>query len=227
MPAVLLHGFAGTARHWDRVVAVAGIDAVAPALSDAEPLSPDGVAALAAASAPGRFVLAGYSMGGRLALHVALALPERVSRLVLVSASAGIEDAGERERRRTADEALAAEIDAHDIEWFVERWRGVGLFAGDPPWVIEEVAREERRCMPAALAACMRAFGPGTMAPMWGRLGELTMPVVVMAGERDERYVAAGRRLAQAIPDAELRVIPAAGHRLALEAPDAVARALQ
>ena len=225
MPAVLLHGFAGTARHWDRVLAF-GLDAVTPTLSDADPLTPDGVSTLASAAAPGRFALAGYSMGGRLALHAALAMPERIERLVLVSASAGIEDAGERERRREADEALAREIEGHDIDWFVERWRAVPLFAGDPPSVVDEVARDERRCTPAALAACLRAFGPGSMAPVWDRVAELAMPVTVLAGERDEQYVAAGQRLAAAIPGAELRVVPGAGHRLALEAPDAIAAAV-
>ena len=225
MPAVLLHGFAGTARHWDRVLAF-GVDAVTLALSDADPLTADGVADLAAAAAPGKFTLAGYSMGGRLALHAALAMPERVERLVLISASAGIEDAGARTRRREADEALASEIAGHDIEWFVERWRTVALFAGDPSWVAEEVARDERRCPPATLAACLRAFGPGAMTPVWDRLGELAMPVTVLAGERDEQYVAAGRRLAGAIGNAGFQIVPGAGHRLALEAPEAIAAAL-
>ena len=225
MPAVLLHGFAGTGRHWDRVLAF-GLDAVTPTLSDADPMTPDGVSTLAAASAPGRFTLAGYSMGGRLALHAALAMPERVERLVLVSASAGIEDPGERRRRREADEAFAAQIERHDIEWFVERWRAVPLFAGDPPSVVDEVARDERRCTPPTLAACLCAFGPGAMAPVWDRLGELTMPVTVLAGERDEQYVAAGERLVSAISTSELRVVPGAGHRLALEAPEAIATAL-
>ena len=192
MPAVLLHGFAGTARHWDRVVAL-GVDAVAPGLDDADPLTPDGVAALVAASAGGPLTLAGYSMGARLALHA----------------------------------ALAADIERHDIEWFVERWRALPLFAHDPPWVAEEVAREERRCTPAALAASLRTFGPGAMVPMWGRLCELAMPVAVLAGERDERYVAAARRLAREIPHAHLEIVPGAGHRLALEAPAEVARALR
>ncbi len=223
MRAVLLHGFAGSARQWDRV----GVDALALELADARPLTPDGVVALVAASAPARVTLGGYSMGGRLALHVALALPELVERLVLVSASAGIEDGGERARRRADDEALASQIERHDIEWFVEHWRALALFAADPPWVSEEVAREQRRCAPATLGATLRAFGPGAMAPMWDRLGELAMPVVVLAGERDERYVAAARRLARAIPDAELELVPGAGHRLALEAPGAVASALR
>jgi 2-succinyl-6-hydroxy-2,4-cyclohexadiene-1-carboxylate synthase len=225
VPTVLLHGFAGTARHWDGVLAF-GVEALTLTLSDADPLTPDGVAGLAAAAAPGRFALAGYSMGGRLALHAALAMPERVERLVLISASAGIEDAGARARRRKADETLATEIAGHDIEWFVERWRALSLFAEDPAWIVEDVARDERRCTPAALAACLRAFGSGAMAPMWDRLGELAIPVTVLAGERDEQYVAAGRRLAEMIPHAELQVVADAGHRLALEAPQAIATAL-
>jgi 2-succinyl-6-hydroxy-2,4-cyclohexadiene-1-carboxylate synthase len=224
---VLLHGFAGTARHWDRVAAALGPSpALALDLLDADPLTPDGVAALVSARAPERFTLVGYSMGGRLALHSALALGTRVERLVLVSASAGIDDLAARERRRAADEQLAGEIELRGIDWFVERWRGVPLFAGDADWVHEDVAVDERRSTPASLAASLRAFGPGSMTPMWDRLGELTRPVAILAGERDEAYVTAGRRLAGALPDATLTIVPGAGHRLALEAPDAVAAAI-
>jgi 2-succinyl-6-hydroxy-2,4-cyclohexadiene-1-carboxylate synthase len=227
--AVLLHGFAGRAGHWDRVIAATAatrIEPLAVELGDAEPLTPDGVAALIAARAPAQFVLAGYSMGARTALYAALALAGRVERLVLVSGSAGIEDPAARTDRRAADEALAAAIEREGIEWFVARWSGVALFADDPSWVADAVAREERSCDPAVLAASLRGLGPGSMAPMWDRLGELAMPVAVLAGERDERYVVEGRRLAAAIPGATLEVVEGAGHRLALEAPHAVARAL-
>jgi 2-succinyl-6-hydroxy-2,4-cyclohexadiene-1-carboxylate synthase len=220
---VLLHGFAGTARHWDRL----GAEALAIDLARADPLTPDGVTALVAERAPARFTLAGYSMGGRLALHVALALPERVRRLVLVSASAGIEDPGERARRREADEKLAASIEREGVDSFVRYWRSVPLFADDPPWVADAVEEDERRNDAATLAATLRAFGPGAMTPMWDRLGELAMPVAVLAGERDERYVAQARRLAAALPDAVLTIVPGAGHRLAIEAPRAVTAALR
>jgi len=229
-PVVLLHGFAATARHWDRVVAAMApgrCEVLALQVSDATPLDPEGVVALVAARAPERFVLAGYSMGGRLALRAALELGARVSRLVLISASAGIEDAAARAARRAADEALAAEIERGSIDDFVERWRAVALFAADPDWVAEEVAEDERRCTPAQLAASLRGLGPGAIAPMWDRLGELAMPVAVLAGERDARYVEEGRRLAAAIADATLEVVAGAGHRLALEAPAAVAAAIR
>jgi pimeloyl-ACP methyl ester carboxylesterase len=92
--------------------------------------------------------------------------------------------------------------------------------------VADEVAADERRLTPAALAASLRGLGPGAMAPMWDRLGELAMPVSVLAGARDTRYVEQGRRLVAAIRDATLEIVAGAGHRLALEAPAAAARAL-
>ena len=228
-PVVFLHGFAATARHWDRVVDALPPERFTPLaldLADADPLTPDGVAALVAGSCYERFVLVGYSMGGRLALHTALAIPERVGRLVLISASAGIADAGERADRRAADEALAAAIEQDSIEEFVERWRRVPLFANDPDWVREEVAADELRCSPAVLAATLRNLGAAAMTPMWDRLGELRMPVALLTGANDGAYVDAGRRMAAAIGHATLSVVPAVGHRLALEAPKAVVAAV-
>ena len=165
-------------------------------------------------------------MGARLALHAALAMPERVERLVLVSASAGIEDDAERAARAAADEALAAAIERGPIDEFIARWARLPLFESDPPWVREKVASEGRDCDPAVLAACLRSLGAGAMTPMWDRLGELAMEVAVLAGERDSRYVELGRRLAAGLPRAKLTVVADAGHRIALEAPGAVAAAI-
>jgi 2-succinyl-6-hydroxy-2,4-cyclohexadiene-1-carboxylate synthase len=229
-PVVFLHGFAATARHWDRVVAALRPERWIPLaldLADADPLTPDGVSSLVGRSCDERFVLVGYSMGGRLALHTALAIPERVSRLVLLSASAGIADAGERAARRAAEEALAAEIEHGPISAFIERWRAVPLFASDPDWVLDEVAADELRCSPPVLVASLRNLGPGAMTPMWERLGELRMPVALLAGADDGAYVDAGRRMAAAIEHATLSVVPGVGHRVALQAPEAVVRALE
>lgn len=228
-PVVFLHGFAASPRHWDRVIAALPADRYDPialSLSEAEPLSPDGVADLVANATGGDFKLVGYSMGGRLALHAALAMPERVTRLVLISTSAGIADDGERAARRAADDALAEEIQRGSISSFIERWRAVELFARDPDWVHDEVAADERRCTPAQLAACLRGLGAGAMAPMWDRLGELRMPVAVLAGELDLAYARIGRRLAALIENSTFSALPGVGHRVALVAPEAVAAAI-
>lgn len=220
-PVVALHGFAGTGATWS----AADPAALAPDLPGhgtarlVEPTFTRCVEHVLAA-APERFVLAGYSMGGRIALHVALAAPERVTRLVLVSATAGIEDGGERAARRAADEALAAEFERLPIEEVAERWVSQPLFSRDPPEARALQRVDVLRNDPAGLAAALRGIGTGAMTPLWDRLGELRMPATVLAGERDAKYVALGERLTAALPGAELRVVPGAGHGLPREAPD-------
>lgn len=226
---VMLHGFGGTARQWDRVVALIDRDRYSPValeLGDATPLSLAGAVELVARAQSGPFVLCGYSMGGRVALHVALAMPALVSRLVLVSTSAGIEQAEARSARLAADELLAVETEDGSVEDFIVRWRRTALFAEDPAWVQEVVAEDTRRLTPQLLAATLRAYSAGLLEPLWGRLGSLEMPVAVLAGERDTRYRELGQRLAGELARGSYALVRGAGHRIAIEAPAAVAGAL-
>jgi 2-succinyl-6-hydroxy-2,4-cyclohexadiene-1-carboxylate synthase len=177
------------------------------------------------ARAPERFVLCGYSLGGRVALHVALAAPERVTRLVLVSTTAGIENAVERAERSAADHRLADELERVPFENFIERWRTQPLFADEPPEVGELAREDQRRNRPDALAAVLRGIGSGEMTPLWDRLGELTMPVTILVGDRDAKFQALGRRMIELLPAGELAILPG-GHGLPLENPAAVALAL-
>jgi 2-succinyl-6-hydroxy-2,4-cyclohexadiene-1-carboxylate synthase len=232
---VLLHGFSGTRRAWDGVIARLDRERYRPLPLDlaghGDALAPDGAITFAScvdsvlAAAPPRFALCGYSMGGRIALHVALAAPERVSRLVLVSCSAGIDDRAERAARRAADRRLADELEHGAFEQFIQRWRSQPLFADDPPDVDERAREDQRRNDPRALAAALRALGTGEMASLWGRIGELAMPLTFVAGERDLKFRAIGERLVALAPDARL-VVVAGGHALALESPAALARAI-
>lgn len=222
---VALHGFAGSGRSWDRVAEVLGDRwrVWAPDL----PVALEDCIAAVLHGAPERFVLAGYSMGGRVALHVTLAAPERVERLVLVSTTGGIEDPAERAARRAADEELAARTEAGTIDEFADAWTAQPLFAGDPPEVVASWREELRRNRPAALAASLRGLGAGVLPPVWDKLGELRMPATVVVGERDAKYGAIGERLVSALPGAgPAVVVPGAGHGLLREAPEAVAAAI-
>ena len=232
---VLLHGFGATRRAWDGVIAALDRERYRPLALDlpghgdaSEGAGPVTFAACVAhvlARSPERFTLCGYSMGGRVALHVALAAPERVARLVLVASTAGIDSDEERAERRRADHALADELEHGPYEQFIERWRAQPLFAGDPP-AVDRLAREDqRRNRPAALAAVLRGIGTGEMPPLWSRLPELSMPVTVIAGERDAKFHELGERMVAQLPDAQMRVV-AGGHVLPLESPGAVAGAL-
>ncbi len=237
-PLLLLHGFMQTGRGWDEVVRHLGGERYRPLAPDIRghgaaatrrPIDAASCVADVARLGGARFALAGYSQGGRLALQVALADPGRVSRLVLVSATAGIDDDAERARRRAADEQLAAwiEADGRLMTEVADRWGAQPLFASQPPQVAQ-AARVDRLCNePVHVAAALRGIGTGVMEPLWDRLGELgEMPVSVLAGELDAKYVALGERLVRQLPNAALTVVPAAGHALALEAPAAVAAAI-
>ena len=229
---LLLHGFTQTGRSWDGVIASLPPEsyrALAPDLRGhgaAAALRPVTFAACVddlLALAPDRFVLTGYSMGGRLALALALAAPERVRRLVLVSATAGLADAGGRARRREHDEGLALELERDGLESFVRAWGAQPLFEGQPEEVRRLADADRLRNDAAGLAASLRGMGVGVMEPLWSRLGELPMPAVVVAGARDTRYVEIGERLVAAIPQATLITVPGAGHAVPLEWPAAVA----
>jgi len=233
---ILLHGFAGTRHGWDLVAERLHPERYRPlALDlrghgearDERPITFAACVADVAAAAPERFVLCGYSLGGRVALHVALAHPQRVSRLVLVASTAGIDDPQLRAERREADDKLAADAERGTIEAFAERWMHQPLFAGTPPAAAAHWRADILRNDPAALAAVLRGLGAGAMDPLWDRLGELDgMPVTVIAGERDGRYAAIGRRLTGTLAGARLLLVPGAGHGLPREAPQAVAAAI-
>ena len=229
---LLLHGFAGTGRSWDPVIQAAADPQWRPNAPDlpghggagisAGEEVPEAAAAVAEVFAPVR-TLAGYSMGGRIALRMALDRPGCAERLVLVSMSPGIEDDAGRERRREDDDALADRFERMSPEEIADLWLAGPLFADDPPEAQQRARKQILACQPADLAQALRQLGPGAMEPMWERLGELRLPVTIVVGERDERYREIAGRMATEIPQAEVVVIPGAGHALPREAPEALA----
>jgi 2-succinyl-6-hydroxy-2,4-cyclohexadiene-1-carboxylate synthase len=231
---VLLHGFTHTGASWDPVVAALGESyrALAPdirghgAASERTPVSLEAVLGDLGALEPPRFTLAGYSMGGRIALHAALALRGRVDRLVLIGASPGIADPAERTARRAADEELARELEDSSIEEFAERWAQTPVLAGQPPAVATAVHADRLRNRPAGLARALRGLGTGVLPSLWERLGEIAAPVALVVGERDRKFTAIADEMAGRLADAEVIVVPGVGHAVHLEAPERVARTI-
>jgi 2-succinyl-6-hydroxy-2,4-cyclohexadiene-1-carboxylate synthase len=150
-----------------------------------------------------------------------------VERLVLVGASPGIADPAERAERRRADEALAERIEAIGVEAFAEEWGAQPLFAGQDPRVAAAAHADRLRNTAGGLAAALRGLGTGVMEPLWDRLGELAMPVLLVAGALDTRFVAIAERMARLIPASSLEVVADAGHSVHLERPDAFTDALE
>jgi 2-succinyl-6-hydroxy-2,4-cyclohexadiene-1-carboxylate synthase len=232
---VLLHGFTQTRQSWRRTIAALDgryYRAVAPDLpghglmSERRPASLAATLAYLAALIDEPHVLGGYSMGGRIALHAALARPGLVERLVLVGASPGLADVTERAERRAADEALADRIERDGLEAFAAEWAELPLWEGQAERVRAAANADRLRNTAAGLAAALRGLGTGVLPPLWDRLGELTMPVTLVVGERDAKFRATAERMAERLPAASIVVVPGAGHAAQLERPELVAAAL-
>jgi 2-succinyl-6-hydroxy-2,4-cyclohexadiene-1-carboxylate synthase len=231
---VLAHGFTQTARSWrpferalqQRIASAETVAVDLPGHGDAAVPPASGLweSASHLVSVGGRGTYIGYSMGGRVSLHAALAHPDAVRSLVLVGATAGIDDHDERAERRAADERLAERLESIGVEAFVDDWLANPLFAGLD--ATTSLRTDRLRNTAAGLAASLRATGTGVQEPLWSRLGEIGVPALVMAGEYDEKFRALGVRLAAALPQATFVVIEGAGHSVHLEQPDATAEAV-
>jgi len=232
---VLLHGFTHTGRSWDAVVAALGerYRPLTPDLrghgsaSDATPATLTAVLSDLDALAEGRFALVGYSMGGRLALHYALARPERVARLVLIGSSPGIADGRERVARLEADERLAQEIERLPVAEFADRWALTPTLAGQPPEVAARARADRLRNTPRGLARALRGLGTGALEPLWHRLSGVQAPVMLIVGERDRKFAQIARRMEKALPHGRVEVVPGAGHAVHLERPGTVAALIE
>jgi 2-succinyl-6-hydroxy-2,4-cyclohexadiene-1-carboxylate synthase len=230
---VLLHGFTNTGRSWDGVsAALSGFESLAPDLrghgasSGARPVTLDAVIGDIADLSPEAFSLVGYSMGGRIALHAALMLHDRVQRLVLIGASPGLRDATARAQRRAADERLADELERSTIERFAARWASTRLLADQSPVVRAKVNEDRLRNRPAGLAAALRGLGTGVLPSLWPRLERLAIPVELVVGERDDKFRTVARQMVEQLPDGRLTVVPGAGHAVHWEMPNAVANTI-
>ncbi len=229
---VLVHGFTQTGASWRTVAAalrahheVCAIDL--PGHGRSGEIAADDLAGAARllGETGGKASYVGYSLGGRTCLTLALDAPRLVERLVLVGATPGIADPAERAERRAADDALAARLEGDarapgGLDAFLDEWLAGPLFANLSPEQADRAARAGNA--PARLAGALRALGTGAQPPSWDRLCTLKMPVLVCAGERDEKFRAIGAAMVGAIGgNARLALVPGAGHAAPFEVPAA------
>jgi len=233
----LLHGFSGAGVNWSPVVGMlhsplmiapdlighGGTDSPAdPARYRIEAAAADLYALWGQLELP-PLHLVGYSMGGRLALYTALAYPAMVTRLTLESASPGLATEAERDDRRAADEVLADQIESNGIAWFAAMWEQVPLFQHQSEKVREDLRAVRLSQSATGLANSLRWMGTGAQPSLWERLPELSMPVDLIVGALDAKFVAINRQMAARIPTCQLQVVDAAGHSVHQEQPHAVA----
>jgi 2-succinyl-6-hydroxy-2,4-cyclohexadiene-1-carboxylate synthase len=222
---VMVHGFTQNRRCWGPVAGrlsedheLVLIDAPGHGRSG-HVVAPFEEAALHIGHTGGRAAYLGYSMGGRLCLQLAVSRPDLVQALILVGATAGIDDPVERQRRREADHRLADHLEAVGLSAFLDEWLDNPLFRSLPT----EAAHREQRLDNTAhgLASSLRSAGTGSQPSLWDRLGDLDMPVLAVAGADDTRYAElAGRITSSVSGPAEVVLLEGSGHAAHLEQPE-------
>lgn len=233
---VALHGFTGSTKTWAQLAAalpdvrIVAVDCIGHGQTDApQALAPytmasqiEALECIAEQLQLQNFALLGYSMGGRIALSYACRYQHRVTQLLLESASPGLAAAEHRQARKLADEALADKIEANGVPNFVEAWANIPLFATQKrlPQDVQQAIREERLAQRAiGLANSLRGMGTGVMLPLWAQLATLEMPVTLLTGELDEKFVQINNEMVQHLQNAKHFIIPAVGHAIHVENP--------
>src|SRR5215211_8762215 len=237
LAVLFLHGFMGSSADWRRMMSALGDRAFCiavdlPGHGSSLGLPPDTYEIEGATRAVinaldklevERPLIAGYSMGGRLALYLALRYPERCAGLLLESASPGLVSAGERAARRAADESKAGRLESGDFEAFLVDWYRQPLFASlaRDENLLRRTVEARRRNDPAELARSLRGMGTGSQPSLWGELEGLAVPALAVAGGLDEKYAGSSSRMASINPRLEYAVVPGAGHTVHADTPAA------
>jgi 2-succinyl-6-hydroxy-2,4-cyclohexadiene-1-carboxylate synthase len=237
-PVLLLHGFTGSSTTWDALrnelqasFTIITVDLPGHGRSGT-PTDParyalsrfsDDLTKVLDALAVERVALLGYSMGGRTALDFTLRHPNRVAALVLESTSPGIADPGERAARIASDIALADRIERDGVASFVDEWERLPLWASQRSLPEETRARLRTQRLTnqsAGLANSLRGAGAGAEPPVTGRLADIAVPILSIAGALDSKYVALARLIGASTTPTDVAVVTGAGHAVHLEQPD-------
>jgi 2-succinyl-6-hydroxy-2,4-cyclohexadiene-1-carboxylate synthase len=226
---VWLHGFTQTSAsaHQFRSILAGShelltLDLPGHGASSALRATLDECADLVASALPdGPLDLGGYSFGARVALHVALRHPQRIRRLVLLSATRGIEAEAQRLERREHDEALAARIELVGVEVFLDEWLSQPMFASLPHDPLERAARSADA---RGLANSLRLAGTGTQTWLAPHLHAISARTLALAGASDHKFAAEAKAIASGVHRGSFALIESAGHAAHLEQPAASAR---
>lgn len=234
-PLLLLHGFTGDSSTWTPFCPVWGKHSkliIPDIIGHGETESPEDIKRYKIESAAEDLILLldqleiekidllGYSMGGRLALTLAILYPERVRKLILESASPGLKTDEERMLRRMKDEELANFINDQGIIAFVDYWEAIPLFStmNSLPNSIKKSIREQRLANNAkGLVNSLLGMGTGSQASWWGKLDQLGCEVLLLTGEKDEKFCKIAERMLKDMNKALWIVINDGGHAIHVE----------
>lgn len=234
-PLLLLHGFTGDSSTWTSFCPIWGDYSkliIPDIIGHGKTESPEEIERYKIESAAADIItlidqlgidqidLLGYSMGGRLALTISILYPQRVRKLILESASPGLESEVERTQRRMKDGKLANFIKEHGITSFVDYWEAIPLFSSmnSLPIPLKKSIREQRLAnTPNALVNSLVGMGTGSQPSWWGKLNRIPCEVLLITGEKDEKFCGIAKRMQAEMKNAHLIEINDCGHAIHVE----------
>lgn len=158
--------------------------------------------------------LCGYSMGGRLALSFALAYPEKINSLILISTNSGIENNSEKQKRVNIDVKLINEIKTN-YSSFVSKWEKLSFFNNQKKRnLLSFTQQKEIRLSqnPEQIAFSLEYLGQGKMPNYWIKLQSINFHVLIISGGEDKKYRDISKRLHSKIKNSQLEIIQNSGH---------------
>ncbi|CQR48206.1 2-succinyl-6-hydroxy-2, 4-cyclohexadiene-1-carboxylate synthase [Paraliobacillus sp. PM-2] len=232
IPIVFLHGFTGTNKTWEQIIAMLArshwcVSLDLPGHGKSKMHQPmrmemfcDDLGCVLDQLQIDQVHLVGYSMGGRAALSFTILHPSRVRTLTLESASPGLDSPDEQLARQTKDEALAERVETEGVVSFVDYWEDLPLFSSQKKLTttVRDRIRNERLSQSASgLAASLRGMGTGVQPSWWDKLATVAKPILLIVGELDEKFVILANEMKQQCQHAELAMVSNAGHAVHVE----------
>ncbi len=233
---ILLHGFMGTHADWAdvslalaehfRVIAIDLPGHGESRLIEDQPFcdlrhTASAIVGLVSSLGLNKISLVGYSMGGRIALYLALLFPERVRRLVMESATPGLSSEDERLQRRALDTALSIELETGDFADVVRRWYAQPLFETlrqRPDF--EAIVQRRLANDPKQLAQALRHLSLGAQPNLWPALARHSTPSLALAGALDQKFTIIAKTMGALCPAIRPQIVPDCGHNVHQENAD-------
>jgi 2-succinyl-6-hydroxy-2,4-cyclohexadiene-1-carboxylate synthase len=244
VPAILyLHGFLGCGNDWSEIVRRLGGDFAHLRVDLPGHWMPASSLPLEYYSMPGcaelivslldhlrieRCHLVGYSMGGRLAFYLLTHYSGRFLSAVIESASPGLKTEAERAIRKQQDQIWIERLQEQAIDGFLDDWYAQPLFSTIDKTTdrFKEMMERRRPHDSEALALSLLHMGSGVMPSLWDKLPRITVPLLFVTGERDEKYCALAQEMSHLCPHAQVAIIANAGHNTHFERPEAFGEAV-
>ena len=233
----LFHGFTGSSDDWKQIIPklnnrfkIIAVDLIGHGASDSTDDSSlysteamvDQLSELIKHFTEKKIILAGYSMGGRLALSFAVKHPEMLQGLILESSSAGIKEESLRNERVAQDERIAGFIESHTLEEFIDYWMNIDLFKSQkylPKEKLTDVRNSKLKNNKTGLANSLRGFSTGRMPFLKDEIKKIKCRTLLITGELDSKYTEINSEMVKVFPNSSHRIIKSAGHNTHLEQP--------